>query len=582
MINYLAPSLEPYKGCSLLIDVHPGACVWTSKLHDFLKPKRHLLMEPEMRYYDPFIKPLLEKPGSTYRHTTLVGAHAREYWDNYRKALDDPDLVGDRPALDHNDPRMRKVNTDILLTGNLWRKYEIRHKLNYADHTSLLLHHMTYAALTNQIFQRSGLVRMLWWAPDSAKPQIFANSVRSRKTLDSALTMGADITEVAGVENLETRKNVVRAESKRLPEMDLSVMARVKRDMAQRGQETPSGREQGVDGRPAQSSDEPKARSSICETTCKTIKDLNAAITEARAHIEALNKLLPTISNLKKYAQTTETLNKAIEDTVLYPQSIDDVMSRPQNPSLHCSEPVRARAIMIIDLHFRLINLESNYAAVAEANPKSSQLRTCRDKILQLNAKSTTLIDKFTGNTGQTGLGTLISDRASFDASPPTLPRDRRPYEPLQAHLHEFWPNFGLTLLDLQPHERDLSSPGIANRTEGARTCQELLKHLFTTPATSVTASLDRLAPNAAQDLIPMAPAITDARKGGRMDPSKVTVRMLSQEMIEQLVLAFMEWPFKPSLWELALATGEAEGVDGGEGDLEGSPVDDDVVDDVE
>ena len=64
IIGYLAPSLEAYKGCTV-IDVHPGACLWSSKLHDFLKPKRHVLMEPEMLYYDAFMKPLLDQPGST-------------------------------------------------------------------------------------------------------------------------------------------------------------------------------------------------------------------------------------------------------------------------------------------------------------------------------------------------------------------------------------------------------------------------------------------------------------------------------------------------------------------------------------
>lgn len=530
-------------------------------------------MEPEMRYYDPFIKPLLDKPGSTYRHTQLVGAHAREYWDNYRKLLDDPDLVPDRPALDKSDPKLRKIDTDFLLTGNLWRNYEIVHKSNYTTHTQLLLQHMTYAALTNEIFQRSGLVRMLWWCSEAAKTHVFANNVRSRRTFDTALTMGADVTEVAGVERLEANEAQARTEGKRLPDMDSSILARVKRDMAGRGQEIPSHREMSLGNRQVKVDDDSYIHNSICNITCKTTDDLNAAILDLRNHIKVLEKILPKLKKSKKNGHTQESLAKAIKDTVRYQQSYHSVMSRSKDIALITSEEVRTRMILILDLHLRLINLEANYAAVAESTPNDSTLAARHDEIREVDATCKELIDQYVGAHAERSLGVLIDDLASFDASPPTLQRDRRPYEPLQAHEHEFWPNSKATLLDIMPHERDLSAPDIASRIEGARTCQELLRHLFTTPAATVPASLDRLAPNAAQDLIPMAPAITDARKGGRMDPNKVTVRMLSQEMIEQLVVAFLEWPFRPTTLQMALASA-------GEGQGEAEEVGEDLPDD--
>ncbi|KAM0716013.1 hypothetical protein Q7P37_008527 [Cladosporium fusiforme] len=562
VIKYLAPSLEPYKGCSLLIDVHPGACLWSSKLHDYLKPKRHLLMEPEMRYYDPFIKPLLEKPGSTYRHTTLTGAHAREYWDNYRKALDDPELVSDRPALDRDDPKLRKLDTDVLLTGNLWRRYDITHKTNYAEHTQLILQHMTYAAMTNEIFQRSGLVRMLWWAPDSVKSQVFATNVRSRKTFDTALTMGATVTEVAGVERLEATKLQGKEQVKRVPEMDLSVQARVEREMAARGHEMPELREQVLDTWPAHGIIDPHVQNNIFNITCKTTEDLNTLLLDVRNHMLLLQKkVLPNIKRRRINGHTPESLNRIIKDTVRHEQCYTGVMNRPQDPNLWCSPEVRTRAIVIMDLHCRIINLEANYAAVAESNPKDPSIPTFHKSITELNNYNSKMLEDFTGVSGRDSINLLLDDVISCEASPPTLERDRRPYEPLQAHSHEFWPNFDLTLLDLTPHERDLSSPGISSRVDGARDCQELLRHFLASPAVTAAAALDRLAPNGAQDLIPMAPAMSDARKGGRLDPTKVTVRMLTREMIDQLILAFLEWPFKPTRMELALARGAGEPV---------------------
>lgn len=220
IIGYLAPSLEAYKGCTV-IDVHPGACLWSSKLHDFLKPKRHILMEPEMRYYDRFLHPLLDKPGSTYRHSTLCGAHARSYWDNYKELLDDVTMVPDRPQLEVDDPKLRQLDTSILFTGNLWRKYPIQHMTRYVDHSTLILQHMTYAALTNAIFQRGGLVRMLWWASDATKTSIFPANVRGKRGYDMNLQMGASITEVAGVSHLETSLRPSKMDSPRAPELSL-------------------------------------------------------------------------------------------------------------------------------------------------------------------------------------------------------------------------------------------------------------------------------------------------------------------------------------------------------------------------
>ena len=139
------------------------------------------------------------------------------------------------------------------------------------------------------------------------------------------------------------------------------------------------------------------------------------------------------------------------------------------------------------------------------------------------------------------------------ESQPSTLHRDRRPYEPLQIQADEIWPQYELTLLDIVPSPRDLSAPGIADRREGTKLCQELLKHLYNSPKLPVPVALDRIAPNAAQDLIPEIPTITDARRGGRLDVSKMSVRMLTPEMVEELVKAFLECHLGLRLWRWRL-----------------------------
>jgi transcription factor 1 len=544
-------------------------------LHDFLKPKRHILMEPEMRYYDPFIHPLVDKPGSTYRHTTLCGAHARSYWGNYKELLDDKTMVPDRPKLEPDDPKLRELDTSILFTGNLWRKYPIQHMARHVDHTSLILQHMTYAALTNDIFQRSGLVRMLWWAPDATKTSIFPTNIRGKRSFDMSLQMGASITEVAGVSHLESALRKSKMDAPRAPEMDASVAGRVKRDMAERGQVIPERRVQPMALKPTQKEDDLHAHDSFLKTSCTTTDDLVMAIGEFREHLNSTQRLLAGLKGReggkKMSGHDLDGVKKLYERYVRYQQSCDAIKSRPKDRCFHSSKGSEFRSIVAMDTIMRLINLEANYAAVSETNPDPKALDTVREKILALNKSCDAWVDQHFSSTAMLKIQLLLEDLTSLEAQPPTLPRDRRPYEPLQAFSHEFWPHYDLTLLDLTPRPGDLSSPGIAEKVEGAKACQDVLKIIYSSSAIPLTTALDRVAPNAANDLLPLVPEILDARKGGRMDPSRMSVRMLSQEMVFGLIKAFMEWPFRPSSVEMALAQGEEQTLDEDE-DGDGEP----------
>jgi transcription factor 1 len=521
-------------------------------------------MEPEMRYFEPFVKPLLDQPGSTYRHTRLVGAHAREYWSNYTTLLDDKELVSDRPALMHNDPKLREIDTSILLTGNLWRRYPIMHRTRYVDHTTLLLQHMTYAALTNDIFQRSGLVRMLWWAPESCKSAVYPTSVRGKRTFDLALQMGATLTEVAGVTRIEDTKRNTKAESPRTTLMDASVMGRVARRMAEKGMKEPPGRQMPSIVTPLEVENDMHVNDSILATTCTTIEDLKAAIEKHDEYLKWMTVELPEIKAIKvlisDLGMTPERQKEVLAKYVRYQQCIEAVNSRAGMNQLQSSVVARVRSMVTMDVEARLINLEANYAAVRDTNPDPSALAACHADILRLGKVNDKLIHENCGNVKLEILNTLLTDVLASEAQPETLSRDRRPYEPLQAQPEEFWPQYDVTLLDIVPNTADLSVPDIADRVEGTRICQDLLRHLYHSPAISIKSALERLAPNAAQDLIPAVPAFTDPRRGGRLDSSKMPVRMLTAEMMDGLVRAFFEWPFRPSNTEMMLAEGEAKG----------------------
>lgn len=63
IIERLKPSLEKHHGCDV-IEINPGPGVWSSALHEVLKPRTHVLMEPDHEFFQPMLQPLLDADSS--------------------------------------------------------------------------------------------------------------------------------------------------------------------------------------------------------------------------------------------------------------------------------------------------------------------------------------------------------------------------------------------------------------------------------------------------------------------------------------------------------------------------------------
>ncbi|QMW37666.1 hypothetical protein COH20_008711 [Aspergillus flavus] len=59
VLNRLSPFLLRNPAVDIL-DLWPGAGLWSSKVNALLKPRRHVLIEPELKYYKPLLLPLAE------------------------------------------------------------------------------------------------------------------------------------------------------------------------------------------------------------------------------------------------------------------------------------------------------------------------------------------------------------------------------------------------------------------------------------------------------------------------------------------------------------------------------------------
>ncbi|TKA62753.1 hypothetical protein B0A55_10974, partial [Friedmanniomyces simplex] len=375
-IKYLAPTLEQHKGCTI-IDIHPGASVWSSKLHDFLQPKRHLLMEPEEKYFQPFIKPLLEKPGSTYRHTTLVGAHPREFWNNYEKVLGHPELAP-MTALPKDDPALRKLDPTLLVIGNLARQYKVHHRNKSVSFGTLVLQQFGYAGLANELFHKGGLVRMLLWLPAAEKYTLLPISEMHRRSMNARLSVGSTITETVGSLDLYNADSTFYARRRqRAPVVEAVLADRAQRWMHDHGMQRPTGRPFLYNRLEADASEEVL---SPFETTVSTWRELEAEIDTAEARFGAIS----SVSLPRSKERRSEDQKQQVEATLLggmkYPQC------GPASTTYHETGLRTPWLAVFADMGLRIMNLEVALCVVEEKAGAGADYERARDRILELDA----------------------------------------------------------------------------------------------------------------------------------------------------------------------------------------------------
>jgi transcription factor 1 len=286
--------------------------------------------------------------------------------------------------------------------------------------------------------------------------------------------------------------------------------------------------------------------------THHTEADLTKAIDELEALLRELEGIPKFTGGVIKGKAVTSGLEKYIE-TLHYPQSLpmaDEVLLLRRNGSMMPKDRIGAgtqRRAIFIDTMLRILNLETH--AVHFRDTLKIDITDIAARLYNLDK----IIQKLQPTVSQQQAN-LYADQAAFFAQPPNLRYDRRPYEPLQISATDAFPETTITLLDIVPSTIDLDVPGLADRAEVGKLTELFLKIVFSYKSVPLPWVLDRIAPNCAQDLIPQAPSVTNPRAGGRLNPECVWVRMLTEQMVKELVSAWYEWPFKPERFELEMA----------------------------
>ena len=524
MIQRLAPSLKPYVGCSI-IDLNPGSALWSSKLHDFLRPRSHILVEPEPAYHEPFLRPLLELPGSRYHLRTWPFG---ESFDLHRYISEGliPNSQADRRATSASTPR----NDSVLIVSNLSRGNRIRRSQGryISNHSA--------QGFCGSLQRMDGLnvhgpVRMLMWLPDAEKQALLPRTVFHRVKFSLFMEMYTHIEEIvtAGKQGRERRETF----------LDLESGEQVARRMKSIGIQIPPNRQdelqRRVQGLLTKSSGDSVAR--IKDDPREWEKELQF-LEEAYANKAFSQHVLD--EHVKREAtegplrvKTTE-FKRLIDLRAI--QRSGDKRKLAVHSLMEAEDEIDA--LQVKSLHQELDPREREATTM-----KRDQLYNSLKARVEVSPTMLTQKLAFHGD-----------DRRSSALRPPLLMWDRRMAEPLLAYDDEFYHSKGMSLLDFQP-----LTPRPYPMTGEQLICfDHIFNALFHNPKQSMK-HLEQVAPGAFDALVPLVPSLTDPLKGGRAKVDELRVRCLTPEMAHQLTLAWEQWPFRPDMMDLIQSDVEME-----------------------
>lgn len=512
-----------HKGCDI-IELNPGVGIWSSKLHDLLQPRTHILMEPDHQMYRPYLDKLEQAEGSKYKVIPKTGI----VWGHLNMAAS-KEYLPHQVEFPRNDPRLEKPNDSLLFVANLGY-YPSKPYKGFASVSTLMIYQLLSAMRTHALFQKYGLVRMLIWLSDSEKNIILPRTISYRRkyTVEGELTCET-ITEVAGAESPGVQ---MREHS-----LDIESSLAVQQKMEAANITTPPGRMSRL---------------------------------QQEGHVRAgTETFTDDVTYKRPYYAELEELERDFEKGV-FSQFVDEKDSPPRptkgrgsrssqtTPEYYRLTRLRQRAAWDKRRDHKMELLLQEYESITAAQEAliKKEPEQSGDTAESLTERLEEAMEELESwnNIEQAQFWLNVDNRRALRRDPPTLLWDRRPAEPLAVRPQEFFPKQEMCLLDFQP--RSIWPILRDNNLHNYDYMENILSSLLMTPTQSVQRGLNALAPGALEWLVAECPSLTDPAKGGNRNLEHLTVRSLTQEMLKEIMEAWMRWPFRPSRHEMIVRSG--------------------------
>lgn len=536
MLQRLGPSLQPYKGCTI-IDINPGIGLFSAKLHEHLKPKRHILAESSNDFHHLFREDLGLTEGSQH---VLRRLRDREAW-RLNTYADDGISMEAFAGNAANAPQ-REVNTSLLLVANLSNCFTRSKRIdtgNYDQHGGLLpeirLHNFITSCRKQLEFQSAGPVRLLLWLDNVWADGLLPRTVATRTRINLFLETFAQIEEVVGCgDNAEVFSE---KRKKRDDLLDLQSGMKVARNMAEAGLFNPRNRQDEMQQRVQQIFEENRSPENLGRQAARRSWHRELEVLSAKFRAGEITQLEGGPANV-------EILSRGHESRGLTRTSEWKRLSRLRRRRLTQEREARNDR-SFLDKKARLDEIDQEIEnGCLDATAMREKVTARNELASALNEELDSLQEKIRDR-----YNLICDDRKAFRLDPPLLAWDQRKAEPLIAHKDEFFgqQNSGsMSLLDIQP--RPLS---VYPMTEQQYQYHENLRHTLFSVGSSALKSLDFLAPGASAAMLRGVPALTDPRKGGERDLGELRMRTLTPEMMYGIALAWDNWAFKPDEHEM-------------------------------
>lgn len=490
IIKYIGDSLERHTGCDLL-DINPGAGLWSKALHDAVQPRKHVLLDLDADFYQPFLSDLTSKPNvELIKKSGII-------WENLEHIVASRFAAQTKVAPHVEAPPPR--NDTLLVTANL-SMCPKRPYRGFDNVGTMVLYQFLSSIRQGRLLQQYGLVRFLIWTNDEDKHRLLPRSVLRRRRGAFEAELSCDwLHEVCGATVDVHARTALRDEW-----LNVESCAGVAARMDARGIEMPVHR---------QTETYKRVRADPMALMGRNFADTETPQL-ARPYIEELDRLRRTPGLDSASAELRRMRQLEYRDR--HEQKLADRFGSLLRQRL---------AVTALNGTADFTTSDAAYAAAVARLPKNKAAEYQR----------------------------LVDNHHLFRQRPPALLWDRRAYEPLVTRPAEFFPNAPTTLLDMQPKAMDPVLRAYGPMTSRSGEMSDVLLHLwFANTLRPLEDGLERLWGGFGSEL-PRCPSFGDAARGGSplSGPGRVLARCVNEEQWLEVVRAWMDWPFRPTYTQL-------------------------------
>ena len=488
-MNYMGPSLERHRGCDLL-DINPGAGLWSRKLHEAVQPRKHILMERDTKLYAPFLADL------TAKDNVMLLPKSGIAWTELNEVLS--------TELSHQVERPKSEtperNDTLLVSVNIGL-YPRKKYISFDCVSDLIMFQFLSSIRTGSMFQKYGMVRMLIWVHDDGKRRLIPRSVvrRRRAAFDAELACEW-IHEVAGKDLEVESERVLRDEWLNM-ESGHNTLGRMKA----LGLTMPHGRE---------------------TFAYKRLMEDQSLAGEKLAGLRRPWLQRPFKDELRDLEAQ-------------YPEGAD----RKTNPRLAYLRYRNKYDQEGNDAYLELFQLRDRIHELYKTHP---------EQVPALDAEYTGRLNLLKKNM-RNEYAFMYDNYHLFRQNPPVLLWDQRHFEPLATSSEDFFPNAELALLDIQPRAMpDVLRDRGVGASLSSNISDLLLGYWLSRPSTPVTTALDGLWPGAG-DLAAHVPSLRDPDLGGSpmTGEGEMVARTVNRDQWADIMQAFVDSPFRPTYAQL-------------------------------